>query len=65
MSPAQQNKLTILVKRFLDLLRFLFLGVAVIWPITVMVIGLNIPADPEQRHTDVNVFLNFRINSAR
>ena len=63
MSPTQQNKLTVLVKRFLDVLRFLFLGVAVIWPITVMVIGLSISSDPEQRHTDVDVFLNFRVSS--
>ena len=63
MSPKQQNKLTILVKRFLDLLRILFLAVAVVWPVTVTVVGLNIPSDPEQRHTDVNVLLNFRINS--
>ncbi len=63
MSPTQQKKLTVLVKRFLDVLRVLFLGVAVIWPITVMVIGLSIPSDPEQRHTDLNYFLHFRINS--
>jgi len=63
MSPAQQNKLTVLVKRFLDVLRFLFLAIAVIWPITVLVVGLNIPSDPEQRHTDVNFYLNFRVNS--
>jgi len=64
MSSGQQKKLTILVKRFLDVLRILFLAVAVVWPITVMVVGLNIPSEPEQRHTDVNVLLNFRINSA-
>jgi len=63
MSPTQQKKLTVLVKRFLDVLWFLFLGVAVIWPITVMVVGLSIPSDPEQRHTDLNFFLHFRINS--
>jgi len=63
MSSGQQKKLTILVKRFLDVLRILFLAVAVVWPITVMVVGLNIPSEPEQRHTDVNVLLNFRVNS--
>jgi hypothetical protein len=63
MSPTQQNKLTVFVKRFLDVLRILFLAIAVIWPITVMVVGLNIPSDPEQRHTDVSALLNFRINS--
>ncbi len=63
MSPAQQNKLTVLVKRFLDVIWFLFLIVAVIWPVTVLVIGLSIPSDPELRHTDVNVFLSFHVNS--
>ena len=63
MSPTQQNKLTGLVKRFLDVMRILFLAVAIIWPITVLVVGLNIPSDPEQRHTDVNFYLNFRIDS--
>lgn len=63
MSSTQQNKLTTLVKRFLDVLRVLFLAVAVIWPIMVMVVGLNIPSDPEQRHTDVNALLNFRVHS--
>lgn len=63
MSPTQQNKLTVLVKRFLDVIRILFLAVAVIWPVTVMVVGLNIPSDPQQRHTDVNLYVNFRIDS--
>lgn len=63
MSPTQQNKLTVLVKRFLDVMRILFLAVAIIWPVTIMVVGLNIPSDPQQRHTDVTVYSTFRINS--
>ena len=63
MAPTRQNRLTILVKRFLDVFRILFLAVAVVWPVTVLVVGLNIPSDPEQRHTDVNLLLNFSINS--
>ncbi len=63
MSPTQQNKLTVLVKRFLPVVWFLFLGVAVIWPITVLVVGISIPSDPQLRHTDVNALLNFRIIS--
>jgi hypothetical protein len=61
MTLKQQNKLTILVKRFLDVFRIIFLALAVIWPITVLVVGLNIPTDPQERHTDVNVFVNFQI----
>ena len=63
MSTKQQNKLTKWVKRFLDVMRMFFLIVAVIWPITVMVVGLSIPSDPEQRHTDVSVFSNYKIHS--
>jgi hypothetical protein len=63
MAPAPQKKLTLLVKRFLDVIWFLFLFAAVAWPVTVMVVGLSIPSEPEQRHTDVDIFLNFRVNS--
>ncbi len=63
MSTTQQNKLTILVKRFLDVTWFLFVSIAVIWPIAVMVIGLSMSSDPDKRHADVNVFLGFSINS--
>ncbi len=63
MSPTRQSKLTVLVKRFLDFIRILFLAVAVIWPVTVIVVGLSIAEDPGQRHTDVSAFLKFRIHS--
>lgn len=52
-----------MVKRFLDFISILFLAIAVIWPVTVIVIGLSIAEDPGQRHTDVSALLNFRINS--
>lgn len=41
-----------MVKRFLDFIRILFLAIAVIWPVTVIVIGLSIAEDPGQRHHD-------------
>ena len=63
MSATQQNKLTVLVKRFLDVMRFLFLGIAVVWPLAVLLVGLNMPSDPQMRHADVNVYLMFRVNS--
>jgi hypothetical protein len=63
MSPSQQNKLTVLVKRFLDVMRIFFLVVAVIWPIAVLVVGLSMSSDPEQRHADVDLFTSFHINS--
>jgi hypothetical protein len=63
MSPTQQNKLTIWVKRFLDVLRIFFFAIAVIWPIAVLVVGFSMPNDPDQRTSDVSIFLNFKINS--
>ena len=63
MSPTKQNKLTLLVKRFIDLTWYLLLFAAIIWPLTVVVVGLSISSDPELRHADVNVFLSFKVNS--
>jgi hypothetical protein len=63
MSPQQQNRLTKIVKRFLDVIWGLNLAVAVIWPIAVLIIGLNIPSDPAERHTDVSAFLRFQVNA--
>lgn len=62
MSDTEQNRLARLVKRFLDLIWFILLFTAIIWPIAVIVIGLSIPADAEQRTTDVNIFLGFKIH---
>jgi hypothetical protein len=63
MTTTEQNKLTVLVKRFLNFIWYLFLVVAVVWPLTVIVIGLSIPSEAEQRHTDINVFSSFRVNA--
>jgi hypothetical protein len=63
MTATEQNKLTVLVKRFLDFIWYLFLVVAVVWPLTVIIIGLSIPSEPEQRHTDINIFSSFRVNA--
>ena len=63
MNSSQQNKLTVLVKRFLDLTWYLFIFFAVVWPIVVIVVGLSISGDPGQRHTDINMFSGFKISS--
>jgi hypothetical protein len=63
MNSSQQNKLTVLVKRFLDLTWYLFIFFAVVWPIVVLVVGLSISGDPAQRHTDINMFSGFKISS--
>jgi len=63
MSSTQHKKLTLLVKRFLDFFRYLFLALAVVWAGTVLIVGLNIPSEPEQRHSDINAYLSFKIIS--
>jgi hypothetical protein len=62
MSATKQYKLAKLVKRFLDVIWFVLIFAAIAWPITVMVIGLGIPADPAKRTTDVNLFLGFKVS---
>lgn len=61
MTATEQNRLTRLVKRFLDLMWYLLLFGTIAWTVTVLIVGLNIPADPAERHTDVNVFLSFKV----
>lgn len=63
MNIAQQKKLTLLVKRFLNLTWYLFVFFAAAWPVMVLLVGLSISVDPEQRHTDISVFSGFLINS--
>lgn len=63
MSSKPQSKLVVLVKRFLDLTWFLFVFLAVVWPVTVLVVGLSISSDPENRHADISVFSGIRIDS--
>ena len=62
MSTAE-NKLARIVKRFLDIIWYVLLFTAVVWPIAVMVIGLSMPADPAERHADIDTFLAFKIYS--
>ena len=63
MNTTQQKKLTKLVKRFVNLTWYLFVFLAVAWPIVVLVVGLSISADPDNRHVDINMFSGFKINS--
>jgi len=61
MTSTEQYKLARLVKRFLDVIWFVLIFAAIAWPLTVVVVGLSIPADPDQRTTDVNIFLGFKV----
>jgi len=63
MSTTEHFKLAKLVKRFLDVIWYVLIFAAIAWPVSVMVIGLSIPADPGQRTTDVNIFLGFKVHS--
>lgn len=56
-------RLTTLVKRLIDFFWFLSIGTTLIWAIAVVIIGVNIPDNPDDRHTDINFLLDFRVFS--
>jgi hypothetical protein len=64
MSPTTETRLTKLVKRFLDVIWVVMIAGAIIWPIVTLVVGLHIPDDPAERHTDVSIYSGFIIHSA-
>jgi hypothetical protein len=55
------NKLTLVVKKIIDVFWYLSIAVLIIWPISVLIIGLNIPDEPQNRHTDINFYLSFKV----
>ena len=61
MTRRNSHRLTILVKRFVDVLWYLGIGSLIIWPIAVLVIGLNIPSNIDERHTDINFPFSFKV----
>jgi uncharacterized membrane protein len=62
-SSSNPPKLTVLIKRFLDLAWYVQIAGLIIWPIVILVIGLSIPDNIEERHTDVNFYLGFTVLS--
>ena len=58
-----ENRLARIVKRFLDIIWYVLIFTAIVWPVAVMVIGLSMPSDPTQRHADIDTFLGFKIYS--
>jgi len=58
-----ENRLAGIVKRFLDIIWYVLIFTAVVWPVAVMVIGLSMPSDPAERHADIDTFLSFKIYS--
>ncbi len=60
MTTTGQKRLTILVKRFLDIAWYILLSAAIIWPIVSVGVGLNLFFDQEAR--DVTVYLGFEIH---
>jgi len=58
-----ENRLAGSVKRFLDIIWYVLIFTAVVWPIAVIIIGLSMPSDPAERHADIDTFLSFKIYS--
>ena len=58
-----ENRLAGIVKRFLDIIWYVLIFTAVVWPIAVIIIGLSMPSDPAERHADIDTFLSFKIYS--
>lgn len=58
-----ENRLARIVKHFLDVVWYLLIFTAIVWPIAVLVIGLSMPSDPTQRHADIETFVGFKIFS--
>lgn len=58
---AENKRLTFWVKRFLDVAWYFSIGGLIVWPITILVVGLSIPDEPSQRHTDIHFILNFKV----
>ncbi len=54
-------KMTLWVKRLVDALWYIAVGTLIIWPIATLIIGLNIPDNPQERHTDINFMFDFRV----
>ena len=63
MSTQEQNRLARIVKRFLDVIWFMLIFSAIAWPVMVMVVGLSMPSDPQQRHADIDAFLSFKVST--
>lgn len=63
MSDSHHSHLAHWVKRTLDFLRLALLALIVIWPLVVLIVGLHVPDDPAERHTDVSGFLAFEVRA--
>jgi len=59
MSDVRQKRLTRFVSRLLGVAWFLFIAVAIVWPIVAIGVGLNLLYDSELRY--VEIFLSFKI----
>ncbi len=59
--PPEGSRLTFFVKRLLDIAWYMSIAGLIIWPIFLLIVGLNIPEDTSQRHTDIHFMLNFEV----
>jgi hypothetical protein len=59
--PMNPNKMAGWVKRFIDIAWYASVVSLIVWPIAILVIGYSIPTNPDERHTDINFYLNFTV----
>jgi len=58
---SSNQKLTLLVKRYVDIIWYLGIATLIVWFFAIMVIGYSIPDNPDERHTDITFGLQFRV----
>ena len=58
-----ENRLARIVKRFLDIIWYALIFTAIVWPVAVLVVGISMPADPGERHADIDTYLSFKVYS--
>jgi hypothetical protein len=64
MKTIKQNRLTVLVKRIIGVIWYLNILSFIVWPIFVLVVGLNIPTAVAERHTDLELLLGVHVYPA-
>lgn len=60
-SKPKHLRLTRWIKNIINVVWYLNILSIILWPVAVIIIGLNIPSDPSERHTDLNLFMGFQV----
>ncbi len=61
-SKPKHLRLTRWVKNIINVVWYLNILSITAWPIVALIVGFNIPSDPSERHTDLNLFMGFTVN---